>query len=73
MQNQDFSQPGRPLGERPAHQTISITPQVMLRAGRRSHDEGSLIVSRNIEGVMCPMVVNTNANVTLVRSNVLSK
>ena len=45
----------------------------MFRAGRLSHNEGSLIVSRNIEGVMCPMIVDTDANVTVVRSNVLSK
>ena len=39
----------------------------MFRAGRLSHNEGSL------EGVMCPMIVDTDANVTVVRSNVLSK
>ena len=45
----------------------------MLRAGRLSHNEGSLIVSRDIEGVMCPVVVETGANVTVVRPDVLSK
>ena len=45
----------------------------MLRAGRLSHNEGSRIVSRDIEGVMCPVVVETGTNVTVVRPDVLSK
>ena len=43
-------------GERPTHQTVSITPQVMLITGQLSRKEGSLTLNGDIEGVMCPMV-----------------
>ena len=59
------------MGERPAHQTISISPQVMLMTV--SHKEGSITVNGDIDGVMCPMIVDTGANVTVVRPDVLSK
>ena len=60
-------------GERSAHQTISITPQVMLMTGQLSHKEGSLTVNGDIEGVMCPMVVDTGSSVTVIRPDLLSK
>lgn len=41
--------------------------------GQLSHKEDSLIVNGNIGGVICPMVVDTGANVTVVRPYVLSK
>ena len=61
------------MGERPAHQTISISPQVMLMTGKLSHKEGSLTVNGEINRVMCPMIVDRGANVTVVRPDVLSK
>ena len=45
----------------------------MLMTGQLSHKEGSLTVNGDIEGVMCPMVVDTGSNVTVVRPDVLSK
>ena len=60
-------------GKRSAYQTVSVTPQVMLMAGQLSHKEGSLTVNGDIEGVICPMVVDTGANVTVVRPDVLSE
>ena len=41
--------------------------------GQLSHKEGSLTVNGDIEGVICPMVVDTGANVTVVRPDVLSE
>ena len=41
--------------------------------GQLSHKEGSLTVNGDIEGVICPMIVDTGTNVTVVRSDVLSK
>lgn len=45
----------------------------MLMTGQLSHKEDSLTVTGDIDGVMCPMVVDTGANVTVVRLDVLSK
>lgn len=60
-------------GERPAHQTISITSQVMLMTGQFSHKEGGLTINGDIKGLMCPMVVDTGANVKVVRLDMLGK
>ena len=38
-----------------------------------SHKEGSFTVNGDIEGVMCPMVVDTGTNITGVHPDVLSK
>ena len=53
--------------------TLNTTPQVILMNGQLSHKEGSLTMNGDIEGVMCPMVVDAGANVTVVRPGVLSK
>ena len=45
----------------------------MVMTGRLSHKVGSLTVNGNIDGVICPMVVDTGAIVTVVRPDVLSK
>ena len=45
----------------------------MLMTGQLSHKEGSLTVNGDIEGVMCPMVVDTGSSVTVIRPDLLSK
>ena len=45
----------------------------MLMTGQLSHKGDSLTVDGDIDGVICPMVVDTGANVTVVRPDVLSK
>ena len=45
----------------------------MLMTGQLSHKGDSLAVNGDIDGVICPMVVDTGANVTVVRPDVLSK
>ena len=45
----------------------------MMMTGQLSHKGDSLTVSGNIADVICPMVVDTGANVTVVRPDVLSK
>ena len=45
----------------------------MIMTGQLSHKGDSLTVNGNIDGVICPMVVDTGANVTVVRPDVLSK
>ena len=45
----------------------------MIMTGQLSHKGDSLTVNRNIDGVICPMVVDTGANLTVVRPDVLSK
>ena len=58
-------------GKRPAHQPNNTTPHVMIR--KLLHKKGSLTVSGDIKGVMCPMFVDTGANVMVVQPDVLSK
>ena len=41
--------------------------------GQLFHKGDSLTVNGNIDGVICPMVVDTGANVTVVRPVVLNK
>ena len=41
--------------------------------GTSSHKEGSLTVMGHIKGIPCPMVVDTGANITIVRPDVLTK
>lgn len=43
----------------------------MLMTGAFSHNEGTLTVHGVIEGVFCPMVVDTGANVTVARPDLL--
>ena len=45
----------------------------MLMTGQLFHKGDSLTVNGDIDGVICPMVVDTGANVTVVRPDVLSK
>ena len=45
----------------------------MLMTGQLSHKGDSLTVNGDIEGVICPMVIDTGANVTVVQPDVLSK
>ena len=60
-------------GERPAQQTVNSTPQVVMMTGELSHKGDTLTVSGNIDDVICPVVVDTGANVTVVRPDVLRK
>ena len=57
-------------GKRPALHTAKETP-VILMAGTLFRNEGSITVRGVIEGVFCPLVVDTGANVTVVRPDVL--
>lgn len=45
----------------------------MLMTGQLSHKGDSLTVNGDIDGVICPMFVDTGVNVTVVRPDVLSK
>ena len=45
----------------------------MMMTRQLSHKGNSLTVNGNIDGVIFPMVVDTGANVTVVRPDVLSK
>ena len=45
----------------------------MIMTGQLSYKGDSLTVNGNIDGVICPMVVDTGAYVTVVRPDVLSK
>ena len=45
----------------------------MIMTGQLSYKGDSLTVNGNIDGVICPMVVDTGAYVTVVRPHVLSK
>ena len=44
-----------------------------MMTGTLTHKEESLTVMGHIEGVPCPMVVDTGANISIVRPDVLSK
>ena len=45
----------------------------MLMTGQFSHKEGGLTINGDIKGLMCPMVVDTGANVKVVRLDMLGK
>ena len=44
-----------------------------MMTGQLSHKGDILTVNGNIDSVICPMVVDTGANATVVRPDVLSK
>ncbi len=60
-------------GVRPANHPDNLTPQVMIMRETLTHKEKNLTVIGHIEGVPCPMVVDTGANITIVRPDVLTK
>ena len=60
-------------GVRSANHSDNLTPQVVLMTGTLTHKEESLTVMGHIEGEPCPMVVDTGANITIVRPDVLTK
>ena len=60
-------------GVRPANHPDNLTPQVVLITGTLTHKEESLTGTGHIEGVPSPMVVDTGANITIVRPDVLTK
>ena len=60
-------------GVRSANHSDNLTPQVVLMTGTLTHKGESLTVMGHFEGVPCPMVVDTGANITIVRPDVLTK